>query len=78
MGFWMKNTSIPLSIAFLDGKGTILQIEDMKPHDETSTRALHKGRYAVEVNRGWFERQGIKVGDAFADFQERTRGFRVH
>ena len=77
MSFWMKNTSIPLSIAFLDDGGTIVQIEDMRPYDESSTRSDRKVRYAIEVNRGWFARQGIKVGDAFADFEERTRGFHV-
>ena len=77
LGFWMKNTRIPLSIAFLDDKGKILQIEDMKPHDESRTRSVEKVRYALEVNQGWFGRHEIKVGDAFADFEERTRGFRV-
>jgi uncharacterized membrane protein (UPF0127 family) len=77
MSFWMKNTSIPLSIAFIDDRGAILQIEDMRPYDESSTRSAARVRYALEVNRGWFERNGIKVGDAFADLEERTRGFRV-
>ena len=75
LGFWMKNTLIPLSIAFLSDDGKILQIEDMKPHDEASTEAKAPGRFALEVNQGWFARNGIKVGDSFADFQSTVGGF---
>lgn len=61
--FWMKNTLIPLSCAYIDPEGTILEIHDMKPKDETpipasSTRIL----YVLEVNQGWFQRHNIKVG----------------
>ena len=61
--FWMANTYIPLDIAFLDVDGKILQIESMTP---LSTRAVvsHKPcRYALEVNRGWFQNNGIRVGN---------------
>jgi uncharacterized membrane protein (UPF0127 family) len=75
LGFWMKNTHIPLSIAFLDDEGKILQIEDMKPHDESTTQARLPGRYALEMNQGWFARNGVKVGDSFADFQGTVGGF---
>lgn len=71
--FWMKSTLIPLSIAFLDPDGKILQIEDMKPHDETNTTSNSKVRFAVEVNKGWFQKNGIGVGDAFLDFSEKVR-----
>jgi len=68
LSFWMKNTYIPLSIAFLDDDGKILQIEDMQPKVELRTLSNTKVRYALEVNQGWFQRNGIGVGDAFADF----------
>jgi uncharacterized membrane protein (UPF0127 family) len=62
--FWMKGTKIPLSIAFLDEKGLVLNIEDMNPLEERY-RYLSKGPalYALEVNRGWFARHGVKPGD---------------
>ena len=59
---WMKNTKIPLSVAFLDEKGKIINIEDMKPETETSHCAKRAVRYALEVPRGWFKRHGIKPG----------------
>lgn len=74
LGFWMHRTHIPLSIAFLSDDGKILQIEDMKPHDETHTRSNMKVRYALEVNQGWFRRNGIGVGDSIVDFREKVAG----
>jgi uncharacterized membrane protein (UPF0127 family) len=63
--FWMKNTSLPLSIAFLDETGKILKVEDMAPLDMTHLHPSPPGtRYAIEVNQGWFKRKGVKVGDA--------------
>ena len=62
--FWMKNTYIPLSIAFISVEGKIIQIDNMSPLD---TLNLHFPRgpikYVVEVNRGWFLRHKIKIGD---------------
>ena len=63
MSFWMKNTLIPLSIAFLAADGEILQIEDMKPLDLTPVTSQRSARYALEVNQGAFERAGARVGD---------------
>ncbi|MDR2260909.1 MAG: DUF192 domain-containing protein [Azoarcus sp.] len=60
---WMKNTLIPLSVAFLDGEGRILNIEDMAPQSEDSHCALSSARYALEMNKGWFSTHGIKTGD---------------
>lgn len=74
--FWMRNTWIPLSIAFLDDDGTILQIEDMRPKDESHTLSKEMVRYALEVNQGWFERKGIRVGDTIRDFEEKVRRYR--
>lgn len=59
---WMKNTLIPLSVAFMDEDGKILNIADMTPHDETSHCAAGLARYALEMNRGWFAAKGIKPG----------------
>jgi uncharacterized protein len=59
---WMKNTLIPLSVAFLDGRGTVLNIADMEPHSEASHCAARPARYALEMNRGWFAARGIKPG----------------
>jgi len=75
LGFWMKNTEIPLSIAFLSDDGKILQIEDMRPKDLTSTRSMMMVRYALEVNQGWFARHGVKVGDTFTGFRSTVERF---
>ncbi len=74
--FWMKNTLIPLSIAFLEDGGKILQIEDMKPKDESPTLSKYPVRYALEVNQGWFQRNGIAVGDAFSGFATKIAKFK--
>ena len=75
--FWMKNTLIPLSIAFISDEGKILQIEHMKPKDLSGTESKHKVRYALEVNKGWFERHGIVPGARIKDFGEKVRIFRA-
>ena len=59
---WMKNTYVPLSVAFMDERGTIVSIHDMKPHDETSHCAAKPARFALEMNQGWFAQKGIKAG----------------
>lgn len=60
--FWMKNTYIPLDIAFLDDRGKILQIEPMAPLSTRPIYSNHQCRYAIEVNHGWFKENGITVG----------------
>ena len=60
--FWMKNTSIPLSIAFVSADGSIVNIEQMKPHDLNSTLSATEVPYALEMQRGWFESRGIVPG----------------
>jgi uncharacterized membrane protein (UPF0127 family) len=60
--FWMRNTLIPLSIAFLDDDGSIVNIADMKALDETSHCPAKAVRFALEMNVGWFERRGLKAG----------------
>jgi uncharacterized membrane protein (UPF0127 family) len=59
---WMKNTLIPLSVAFIDEAGAITNIADMQPHSESSHCASRPARYALEMNRGWFAARGIKPG----------------
>jgi uncharacterized membrane protein (UPF0127 family) len=63
---WMRNTDLPLSVAFLDDKGRILNIEDMKPHTEDNHCAAQPARYALEMNLGWFKARGIKAGMSLA------------
>jgi len=60
---WMVNTPIPLSVAFVDEKGIILNIADMAPHTETAHGAVGAAKYAVETNFGWFRARGIKAGN---------------
>lgn len=62
--FWMKNTLIPLSIAFLDDSGRIISIQHMTPR-QTDERyhSPQPVRYALEVNQGWFHKRGILLGD---------------
>ena len=62
-GFWMKKTLIPLSIAFIDREGRILSITDMKPLTLESHAPPKPVLYALEMKRGWFSANGIKVGD---------------
>lgn len=59
---WMKNTLIPLSVAFIDERGQIVNIADMQPLDETSHCASRPARYALEMNQGWFKKRGIVAG----------------
>jgi uncharacterized membrane protein (UPF0127 family) len=59
---WMKNTYIPLSVAFLDEKGEIINVADMQPHSEQSHCAARPALYALEMDRGWFAARGIKPG----------------
>jgi uncharacterized protein len=59
---WMMNTHIPLSVAFLDEGGVIINIEDMKPHTQDTHSAARPAKYALEANAGWFRQRGIKAG----------------
>jgi uncharacterized membrane protein (UPF0127 family) len=59
---WMKNTHLPLSVAFVDSDGIITNIEDMQPQTLDSHPAVKPVRYALEMNLGWFAKRGIKAG----------------
>ena len=61
-GFWMKDTRIPLSIAFADADGVIVRIADMRPFDQTRTSSLYPAKYALEMEKGWFAKKGIAKG----------------
>jgi uncharacterized membrane protein (UPF0127 family) len=63
LSFWMKNTLIPLSIAFITSDGRIIEIKNMQPHDLNSVQSSRSARYALETPQGWFTRAGIKPGD---------------
>lgn len=60
--FWMRNTPLPLSIAFIEDDGTILQINDMAPKSETLHCSQRPVRFALEMEQGWFARKGLAVG----------------
>ena len=60
--FWMKNTLLPLSIAFLTDDGTVVNIEDMAPQTLDGHCSKKAMRLALEMNQGWFAKRGIKAG----------------
>jgi hypothetical protein len=60
--FWMKNTILPLTAAFIADDGTIVNLEDMKPQTTDSHCSLKPVRYVLEMNQGWFAKKGIKAG----------------
>jgi uncharacterized protein len=60
--FWMKNTLLPLSAAFIDDDGTLVNVEDMKPQTLDSHCSAKPVRYVLEMNQGWFSKKGIKPG----------------
>ena len=59
---WMRNTLLPLSVAFLDAQGKIINIEEMKPQTEDNHCAASPAPYALEMNLGWFSDKGLKPG----------------
>lgn len=67
--FWMRNTLIPLSIAFLDDDGTIVNIEDMAPRSEDSHCPKRPVRFALEMEQGWFAKRGLAAGAKLASPQ---------
>jgi uncharacterized membrane protein (UPF0127 family) len=62
VGIWMKNTLLPLSVAFIDAEGVIINIADMKPLTTNVHRAEKPALFALETPQGWFARHGIKPG----------------
>jgi uncharacterized protein len=67
VAFYMRNTLVPLSCAYIDAEGTILEIYDMKPRDETPIPSKSdQVQYVLEMRQGWFERHGVKAGVAIS------------
>ncbi|MGH8699219.1 MAG: DUF192 domain-containing protein, partial [Burkholderiales bacterium] len=67
---WMRNTYVPLSVAFVDEAGVIVNIADMKPQTEDSHCAARPARYALEMSQGWFAAKGIKPGARLAGIEK--------
>ena len=63
VAFWMKNTEIPLSLAYISKSGHIREIHDLEPLSLHAVQSTYSVLYALEVNRGYFSEKGIKVGD---------------
>jgi uncharacterized membrane protein (UPF0127 family) len=65
LSFWMRDTLIPLSIAYIDAQGRIVDIQDMQPLDNVPLHyvSAEPAQYALEVNQGFFEERGVTVGD---------------
>jgi uncharacterized membrane protein (UPF0127 family) len=61
---WMRNTPLPLSVAFMDEAGKILSIHEMEPQSESTHQSAGPARFALEMNKGWFATHKVKVGDA--------------
>ncbi|MDB5946252.1 MAG: hypothetical protein JWQ33_1278 [Ramlibacter sp.] len=64
--FWMKNTVLPLSVAFVADDGTVVNVDEMKPQTLDSHCSLKPVRYVLEMNQGWFSKKGIKAGARLA------------
>jgi hypothetical protein len=60
--FWMRNTPLPLTIAFIEDDGTILQLNDMAPKNDSLHCSQRPVRFALEMEQGWFARKGLAVG----------------
>jgi uncharacterized membrane protein (UPF0127 family) len=70
---WMKNTYVPLSVAFLDDEARVINIADMTPHSEDSHCAAEAARYALEMQQGWFAARGIGPGFTIRGVVPQTR-----
>ena len=70
---WMRNTYLPLSVAFIDARGVIINIADMKPQTEDNHCAKVPARYALEMNVGWFAQRGIKPGTKLGGIDKAPR-----
>ncbi|MDP2310351.1 MAG: DUF192 domain-containing protein [Pseudomonadota bacterium] len=64
--FWMKDTRVPLTIAYVDSAGIIVHLADMTPLDTTSVPSVKPATYALEMNQGWFAKHDVAVGDLVA------------
>jgi uncharacterized membrane protein (UPF0127 family) len=74
LAFWMKNTYVPLSIAFIDAEGRIVNIEDMAPQTEATHSSHGLAMYALEMKKGWFGANEIGPGDRVEGLEQAPRG----
>jgi uncharacterized protein len=65
--FWMRNTKLPLSIAYADASGKIVRVADLEPLDERPVTSIAPARYALEMNRGWFAAHDVVPGDRITE-----------
>jgi uncharacterized membrane protein (UPF0127 family) len=73
VAMWMKNTPVPLSVAFIDHRFQIINIADMEPFSTRTHPSFAPALFALEVPRGWFSRNGITVGDTIPDLERLMR-----
>lgn len=71
---WMKNTRIPLSVAFIDAQGQVINIEDMTPQTEDNHCTQRNATYALEANHGWFTRHGVVAGTQVLGLEKAPQG----
>lgn len=71
---WMRNTLVPLSVAFLDDKGRILNVEDMQPKSEDNHCSVRPASYALEMNLGWFRSRGLGAGFSITGIDKAPAG----
>jgi uncharacterized membrane protein (UPF0127 family) len=72
LGFWMKNTAVPLDIVYVDAGGRVVSVKQMAPYDLGRTSSDGPAKYAIELNRGTAARLGLKAGDRI-DLPERVK-----
>lgn len=70
---WMRNTLLPLSVAFLDDQARIINVEEMQPQTDDNHCAAKPARYALEMNAGWFKQRGFGPGTAIAGVERAPR-----
>jgi hypothetical protein len=71
---WMKNTTVPLSVAFIDEHGVIINVEDMAPRTLDAHTAARPAKYSLEMNAGWFAERSIGPGAKVAGLERAPRG----
>jgi uncharacterized membrane protein (UPF0127 family) len=71
---WMKNTMIPLSVAFIDAQGRVINIAEMKPQTQTNHCTERNATYALEVNQGWFAKHGVQSGTQIIGLEKAPQG----
>lgn len=71
---WMKNTLVPLSVAFIDAQGRVINMAEMMPQTETNHCTERHATYALEVNRGWFTKHGVQSGTQIIGLEKAPQG----